>query len=114
MKQLTDFMNKWGATIMVLFGLMIFMNTCGVKGRMLGIEKRQTNLEQTIQYNDSLNREYNLIQGEIKMYETAREVVYTSNAIVRTTVRPDDVMNQYSNKITELQAKAEKIRNAKK
>jgi hypothetical protein len=43
------------------------------------------------------------------MLETAREVVYTNNAIVRTVARPDDVMNNYSQKIKALQLKKEKL-----
>lgn len=37
--------------------------------------------------------------------ETARRVVYDQNTIVRTTKRPDDVMNEYDAKIKELRKK---------
>ena len=46
-------------------------------------------------------------------YTGKQEIVYTNNAIVRTTARPDDVMNEYSKKINELQKKLDKLKNGK-
>jgi hypothetical protein len=47
------------------------------------------------------------------MYQTAREVVYTNNAIVRQVTRPDDIMNQYTTKVEELRKKLDKLKNGK-
>jgi hypothetical protein len=42
---------------------------------------------------------------EIEGYEISKRMLYDQNAIVRTTVRPDDRMNEYDKKIKELQEK---------
>ena len=71
-------------------------------------------MEMTNNYNDSINREIQAIEREISNLEIAREVVYTNNAIVRTTERPDDVMNNYNKKIKDLTEKLNKIKNVRK
>jgi hypothetical protein len=109
-----EFINKWGLVIITFFCVMIFFSTCGTKSKIDKLEKRVNNLENTINYNDSINKEMSNIDREILLYETSREVVYNWNAIVRTTERPDDVMNKYNSKITELQKQKEKLKNVKK
>ncbi len=114
MNNILAFLNKWGVSIIIFICLITFFNTCGVKGNQEQLERKVKSLEQTIAFNDSINREINSVEREILMYETAREIVYTNNAIVRTTERPDDVMNQYGNKIKSLQTKREKLNAARK
>jgi hypothetical protein len=109
-----EFINKWGLGIITFFCVMIFFSTCGTKSKIDKLEKKVNNLENTINYNDSINKEMSNIDREILLYETSREVVYNWNAIVRTTERPDDVMNKYNSKITELQKQKEKLKNVKK
>lgn len=109
-----DFINKWALHILLFFSLMIFFATCGTKSKIEKLEKKVISLEETIRFNDSLDREINNIDREILMYETSREVVYNWNAIVRTTERPDDVMNKYNSKIGELLKQKEKLKNVKK
>jgi|ERR1035437_9924767 hypothetical protein len=115
MKKILDFLNKYGILILVFLGLAIILNTCGVKS---GIEKsgrRIDKLEKTISVTDSIlslkiSSEKIDILLKINALEIAREVVYTNNAIIRTTTRPDDVINKYNNQIKELQ---EKLKNVK-
>jgi PBP1b-binding outer membrane lipoprotein LpoB len=109
MEKIHNFINKWGLTISLVLIIAIFFNGCSVKSHTERLERKITSLEKQINYNDSLNREINSIEREISMLETAREVVYTNNAIVRTVARPDDVMNNYSQKIKALQLKKEKL-----
>jgi hypothetical protein len=45
------------------------------------------------------------IRMQIEGYEVSKRMLYDQNAIVRTTVRPDDRMNAYDTKIKELQEK---------
>jgi len=110
MNVITEFSNKWGTFILLILGLMIFMNTCGVKGKVERLDKKIQSMESTISYKDSINREINSIEREISNLEIAREVVYTNNAIVRTIERPDDVMNRYSAKIKELTIKLNQLK----
>lgn len=110
MNAIAEFSNKWGTTILLVLVLMIFMNTCGVKGKVERLDKKVQTMESTINYKDSINREINSIEREISNLEVAREIVYTNNAIVRTTERPDDVMNRYSTKIKELTIKLNQLK----
>ena len=41
----------------------------------------------------------------IEGYEISKRMLYDQNTIVRTTVRPDDRMNEYDGKIKELREK---------
>ena len=109
-----EFINKWGLVIITFLCVMIFFSTCGTKSKIDKLEKKVTTLENTISFNDSINKEMSNIDREILMYETSREVVYNWNAIVRTSERPDDVMNKYNSKISELQKQKEKLKNVKK
>ncbi len=114
MSNILTFLNKWGMVITIIFCMTIFFNTCGVKGNQEQLERKVKSLEQTISYQDSINKEINSIEREISMYETAREITYTTNTIIRTVQRPDDVMNEYSNKIKALQIKRDKLNAARK
>ena len=108
-----EFINKWGLVIITFLTLMIFFNTCGTKSKIEKLEKKVVSLEKTINFNDSIINEISTIDREILMYETSREVVYNWNAIVRTAERPDDVMNKYNSKISELQKQKQKLKNVK-
>jgi hypothetical protein len=115
MKKILDFINKYGFLILILIGIGIIFNTCGGKGGVTTQSRRIDRLEKTIKSLDStlslkISSEKMDILLKINALEIAREVVYTNNAIVRTTTRPDDVINSYNNQIKELQ---EKLKNTK-
>lgn len=109
MEQINKFVTKYGVIILIALSLLNFFNGCGTKGSIKQTNKRIDNVVKR----DSLNVEIQSIEREIVILKTAREVVYTNNAIVRTTARPDDVMNGYSTKIDELQKKLDKLKNGK-
>ena len=109
-----DFINKWGLAIIMFFTVIVFFSTCGTKSKIEKLEKKVVSLETTIHFNDSIDREIANIDREISIYETSREVVYNWNAIVRTVERPDDLMNKYNSKISELSKQKEKLKNVKK
>lgn len=104
-----EFLKKWGILIITLLNVMIFFSTCGTKSKIEKLEKRFN----TVLYNDSIQSEISSVEREILLNETSREVVYNWNAVVRTTERPDDVMNKYNLKIKELEKQKEKLKNAK-
>lgn len=106
MEQLNKILGKYGILVLVIFSLLNFFNTCGTKSSIKQTNKRIDNVVKR----DSINMEIQSIETEISILKTAREVVYTNNAIVRTTVRPDDAMNEYSAKIDELQKKLDKLK----
>lgn len=113
MEQVNKILGKYGILILLVFTLLNFFNTCGTKGKIQQTNKRIDKLELTINTNDSLNREIQSLEREISNLEISREIVYTNNAIVRQVTRPDDVMNDYSNRIKEIQKKLDKLKNGK-
>lgn len=113
MNTITEFLNKWGIMILLLISLITFINTCGTKSKIERLDKKVQSMERTIQYNDSINSEINIIQTEISNLESTRNIIYFWNAVVRTAVRPDDLMNEYSIKIKALQEKLNKIKDAR-
>lgn len=110
MEKINKILGKYGVLILVIFTLLTFMNTCGTKGKIQQTNKRIDQLERTINQRDSINAEIQSLEREINMYQTAREVVYTNNSIVRQVTRPDDVMNQYDLKITELRKALDRLK----
>lgn len=113
MEKINQILGKYGIIMLLVFSILTFFNTCGTKGKIQQNNKRIEALEKSMVKSDSLNREIQSIEREISNLETAREVVYTNNAIVRQVTRPDDVMNDYSNRIKELQKKLDKLKNGK-
>lgn len=113
MEKINKILGKYGVLTLVIMSFLTFIDTCGTKGKIQQTNKRIDQLEKTIRERDSLNSEIQSIEREINMYQTAREVVYTNNAIVRQVTRPDDIMNQYGTKIDELRKKLDKLKNGK-
>jgi hypothetical protein len=109
MEKINKILGKYGIIALLVFSMLTFFNTCGTKSSIKQTNKRIDALIQR----DSLNMEILSIEREISILKTSREIVYTNNAIVRTASRPDDVMNEYSSKIDELQKKLDKLKNGK-
>ena len=115
MDKISNFLNKYGMMILIFFVLMIFINTCGTKSVNERNGRRTDKIENTVSKLDSTlstkvsNEKIDLLL-KINALEIAREIVYTNNAIVRTSTRPDDAINSYNNQIKELQ---EKLKNVK-
>jgi DNA replication protein DnaD len=106
MEKINKILGKYGIIMLLVFSVLTFFNTCGTKSSIKQTNKRIDSLVQR----DSLNMEILSIEREISILKTSREIVYTNNAIVRTSVRPDDAMNDYSKKIDELQKKLDKLK----
>jgi hypothetical protein len=109
MEKINKILGKYGIIMLLVFSILTFFNTCGTKSAIKTTNKRIDELEKR----DSINMEIHTIQNEISILKTSREVVYTNNKIVRTSERPDDIMNEYSKKIDELQKKLESVKNGK-
>lgn len=109
MEKINQILGKYGIILLLVFSILNFFNTCGTKSSIKATNKR---IDSVIQ-RDSLNMEILSIEREISILKTSREIVYTNNAIVRTASRPDDVMNDYSRKIDDLQKKLDKLKNGK-
>jgi hypothetical protein len=114
MKKILEFIGKYGMLILIFMAMLIFMNTCGTKGNIERNGRRIDKVEKSLNTTDSIlslkiSSDRMDILLKINALEIAREVVYTNNAIVRTTERPDDVINKYNTQIKELQEKLKNV-----
>lgn len=88
--------------------LMMFLstcNSCSSKSEMTRVKKELVKTQEKL---DSLNsniftKSELSIKLEIEGLKTSKRMLYDQNAIVRTTVRPDDRMNEYDTQIKELE-----------
>lgn len=109
MEKINKILGKYGIIMLLIFNVLTFFNTCGTKGSIKQTNKRIDELERR----DSLNMEIQAFQDEIISLETSKRTLYDWNTVIRTTQRPDDLMNQYDSKIKEARQKLELIKNAK-
>jgi len=109
MEKINKILGKYGIIMLLVFSILTFFNTCGTKSAIKTTNKRIDELEKR----DSLNIEIQAIEDEIISLETSKRTLYDWNKVVRTTERPDDLMNQYDNKIKELRKKLESVKNGK-
>jgi len=114
MEVINKFIGKWGLLLAIIFSLCAMWNSCGTTGKIQTLNKTIISLKSDMNYNDSLDREIASIEREISKNEIALRVVYDNNTVVRTTARPDDIMNQYTKDIKKLQEILEKLKNARK
>lgn len=96
--------------MLFVMSALIYFSTCGTKGNLDRTNRRIDTVQKSIDSIDStaatkVSEQEMEIMLEIISLETARRVVYDNNTIVRTTKRPDDVMNEYDQKIKELRKK---------
>ena len=109
MEKINKILGKYGIIMLLVFSVLTFFNTCGTKSAIKTTNKRIDAVEQR----DSLNIEIQAIEDEIISLETSKRILFDWNTVVRTTERPDDIMNQYDNKIKELRKKLESVKNGK-
>jgi hypothetical protein len=109
MEKINKILGKYGIIMLLVFSILTFFNTCGTKSAIKTTNKRIDAVEQR----DSLNIEIQAIEDEIISLETSKRILFDWNTVVRTTERPDDIMNQYDNKIKELRKKLESVKNGK-
>ena len=95
--------------------LLVFMNTCGTKGKIKGLEKDVEKLERTCAKQDStikntVSAEELKLLIELEGLKVSKRNLYDQNSIVRTKVRPDDRMNEYDEEMSVIRKKLEKVK----
>ena len=99
MQKIMDFIEKYGLMILVL---LVVLNTCSS-----GMSKKRSEKRVSDQF-DSLKTEIKVLkqelQKEIKVegLKASKRTLYDWNTVIRTTERPDDIMNRYDNEIQQL------------
>jgi hypothetical protein len=76
--------------------LLNMCTTCSTGKRVMKLEKRIDTLENSVATKKDL---------QIEGLRSSKRTLYDWNSVVRTTVRPDDRMNQYDQEIKELETK---------
>ena len=107
MNKVSELLNKhfiYALWVFCALSLIVNIRSCGVQKEVRKVKQESIVLSNAL---DSLNdntysKEELDIRMEIEGYEISKRMLYDQNAIVRTTVRPDDRMNEYDQKIEEL------------
>ncbi len=110
----TPFIEKLGSKLIyAVYALLIitifsFMNQCSNSKKL----KKITVLEQRI---DSLisvipNQKVLELQAEKRGFEISRRMLVDNNSVVRTTKRPDDIMNEYNKEIERIDKELAKVK----
>ena len=99
----------------MIFILLIFLDTCGVKSSVEKVSKRQDKIEKTLDTTNTIlsqkiSSEKIELLLQLNSLETAKEVAYSCNTIFRTEKRPDDLMAKYD---FQIKAVLEKLKTVK-
>lgn len=94
-----------------LLGLMTMMNTCNscstkrqimdLKGQVDTVKIKMEKIP-TVNYMNDFKSDVNIL-FQIEGFRISKRMLYDNNAIIRTTIRPDDRMNGYDMEIQKLQ-----------
>lgn len=107
MKSILALLDKHFKVVVISLFFLIFVQNCSQSGKISTEAKNNKAISEKIAIleKNSITTEQLQILLEIHSLETARKVVYDNNTIIRTTQRPDDVMNAYDQKIKDLKSK---------
>lgn len=113
MDKITGMLNKYVVWAIYAFLFMSVLNTCnGCKTDKEASRIRKDLDSLSVNFDKFKSNVYTKdqldIQMEINGYEVSKRMLYDQNAIVRTTIRPDDRMNEYDLKIKDLREKLRK------
>ena len=110
MKNILESLNKF--TMYAVYFLLIVTcinscNSCSGNKETVKLRKEVDSLSKTIDIlNNSVYKKDELnIRMSIEGYEISKRILFDQNFIVRTASRPDDRMNEYDQKIKDLQEK---------
>lgn len=110
MEKINQFLNKY--LMYVFYAMLVFaisgnFRSCGTSKEVTKLRKDVDSLTTTVNalIKQSYDKEDLNTRISIEGYEISKRMLYDQNAIVRTTVRPDDRMNEYDMKIKELREK---------
>lgn len=81
--------------IVLFFALVATYQTCSTSKKVSSLKSKVDQLPSR----EELKREI-----QIEGLKTSKRMLYDNNAIIRTTVRPDDRMNEYDQEIKKLES----------
>lgn len=110
MKILNENLPKIANYTVILIGILSifsFFRGCSYKKEQTKIKKELILLNDNMLNNYYTKDEFDT-KLEIEGYEISKRMLYDNNAIIRTSIRPDDRMNEYDQKIKELENNLQK------
>lgn len=115
MDKITKLLNKY--VMYAIYGVffLVFINTCSTRSRNKENVRMRAEVDTlTTQIDVLRNSIYTSDELDSRMkihgYEISKRTLYDWNSIIRTTVRPDDKMNEYDNLISAERKILEKIK----
>lgn len=109
-KKIEELANKYVVYtlyLLLFFSFVATMRSCGTNREVSKLKKEVSTLNEKIRTLDSniYSKEEINIRMSIEGYEISKRMLYDQNSVIRTVIRPDDRMNEYDQKIKELQEK---------
>jgi len=113
MKKIDLQLPKYAIYVIYVIGLISIMNYfrgCGTSSENIRMRKEVKALTEqvdSLQENTFSKKDQELLY-QLEGYKISKRMLYDNNAIVRTTVRPDDRMNEYDIEIGKIEKKLRK------
>lgn len=110
-----DKLKSYLPIVSIALMLLVFMNTCGTKGKIKSLKKEVVTLQTTVAKQDSTLKntvsaeELNLLL-QLEGLKASKRALYDQNSIVRTKVRPDDRMNAYDKEMEAIRKKLKELK----
>lgn len=98
-----------GIIIIALLSVMAFFKSCGSQKEDVRMRKQLVEVSaelDSVQAHTYSKQELDL-RMKLQGLEISKNILYDQNAIVRTTVRPDDKMNEYDEEISKTRKELE-------
>lgn len=111
-------LSRWmiyGIYAMFLLTALNTCNSCNKSSTLKNMDERLNNIDSTMVNKASkedvvkMNQQI-LLQMEIEGLKASKRTLYDENAVVRTSIRPDDRMNEYDQDIKKLEDKLKSIK----
>ena len=93
--KMTFFQEKYWIFLLI-FTILVFFQTCNMNKKISKLEK--TIQDVSLKTEEKINEQF-----KIEGLKISKRFLYDNNAIIRTSIRPDDRMNQYDEEIKKLE-----------
>jgi hypothetical protein len=113
MKNIDIQLPKYAIYVIYVIGLisiLTYFRGCSTSSENIRMKKEIVTLNAKVDSlaQNSFNKKEQEIIYQIEGFRISKRMLYDNNAIVRTTIRPDDRMNEYDEEIGKLEKKLRK------
>lgn len=113
MEKILKWLSNYGVALIVVLLIINTMQNCSQSKSIT--KNRKAIIENSLRIDSisGVTPDEFAIMAEIQKLQTAKLILYDWNTVVRTTVRPDDRMNEYDNQIAKLTKELSAIKDNK-